>query len=400
MDGKKKVLFIVSSLNYGGAQKVVSNISTSLPDYYEIDILLNSDENIQYPYKGRLISLDVKEPGKRDGIVYQFRVFCKRLRTIRRLKRMNRYDSVVSNLTSANVANILCRSYDCKTVITEVFMPSETPSFKENYIIGGLTTRYYNKADCVVAETKAIGDNLVRNHKVDIGKIYIIPNSIDTEEINRQAEREISEEEKSIFNHDKTFVTAGRMTYQKGQWHLIRAFSKVVQYDKEARLVIFGEGELKKYLSDLIKELKLEDNVLLYGFTDELDKYVGKCRAFVLPSMYEGMPTALLQAMAAGIPCITTDFFSGAREVLGDSQTPDEHIQETLFTDWGVLCPVFSGEFREPCDDLEHAESLFADSMIRMLSDEELWMRYSEAARIRSLDFDNKNIIQKWMDVI
>ena len=78
----KKVLFIVSSLNFGGAQKVISNITTSLPEEYEIDILLNSDKAIEYPYRGKIYSLDVDEPKDREGIFYQFKILIKRLKII------------------------------------------------------------------------------------------------------------------------------------------------------------------------------------------------------------------------------------------------------------------------------------------------------------------------------
>ncbi len=281
----KKVLFIVSSLNFGGAQKVISNITTSLPEEYEIDILLNSDKAIEYPYRGKIYSLDVAEPKDREGILYQFKIFMKRLKVIKDLKKQNHYDSVVSILTSANVANVLCRTKDCKSIVTEVLMPNENPSFKEKYIIGGLTTLFYNKADYVVAETTAIADDLIKNHRVSGNKIVEIPNSISVDGINEQADKPLTEDEKKIFNVEKTFVTAGRMHHQKAHWHLIRSFSKVVKKDPEAKLVIFGEGELKDMLMELIKAYHLEENVLLYGFTKELDKYVAKCRAFVFPSM-------------------------------------------------------------------------------------------------------------------
>ena len=399
-ENRKRVLFIVSSLNFGGAQKVVSNIVTTLPEQYEIDILLNSDKDIQFPYKGSIISLNVKEPKSREGLWYQFKVFCKRLAKIKQLKRENHYDSVVSILTSANVANVLCKTKNCKTVITEVAMPNENPSFKEKYIIGGLTTLFYSKADCVVAETKTIGDNLVINHRVDANKIVLIPNSINVNRINELASKLLSDAENDVFSVKTTFVTAGRMQYQKAHWHLIRAFSRVVENVPEAKLVIFGEGELYDMLTEYIVAYQLEDNVFLYGFTNELDKYVAKCRAFVFPSMFEGMPTALLQAMAVGTPCIVTDFYSGAREVLGDENTPQEHINDILFTKWGIMTPVCSGKLLAASDLLEREEDLLSKAMIDMLNDDDLRERYSIAAKARSYDFDNETVIRKWMEVM
>ncbi len=397
---EKKVLFIVSSLNFGGAQKVISSITTSLPDDYDIDILLNSDMDIQYPYRGKIYSLKIKEPKSREGIVYQFIVFLKRLRVIKKLKKMNHYDTVVSILTSANVANVLCKTRDCKSVITEVNMPNENPSFKEKYIIGGVTTKFYNKADCIVAETNAMADNLVKKHKVSADKIRIIPNSISVEGICKQAEKELTPEEMNVFCVKKTFVTAGRMQYQKAHWHLIRAFNEVVKKDSSAKLVIFGEGELKEMLQKLIDAYHLGENIFLKGFTNELDKYVSHCRVFVFPSMYEGMPTALLQAMAVGTPCLVTDFYSGAREIIGDENTPSEHIGDILYTEWGIMTPVCSGKYHNAEDPLEKEEFLLAEAMISLLNDDDLRGKYSLAVKKRSYYFDNDTVIKKWVEVI
>ena len=359
-----------------------------MPNNYEIDILLNSDNDIQYPYRGRIYSLGIKEPHNRKSISYQARVFVKRMLILRKLKHDNQYEASISIITSANIANVLTKVSGCRTVITEVYMPNERPSFKEKYIIGSLTSTYYNKADRIVAETKAIGAYLINTHRVDPDKIVIIPNSIDVDEINTLAQKQLNDKERDIFNKESTFVTAGRITYQKAHWHLIRAFSKVVQYDRSAKLVIFGEGELKEMLIGLVKAYRLENNVFLHGFTGELDKYVARCRAFVMPSMYEGMPTALLQAMAVGVPCIITDFYT------------DSHIQGVLYTEWGVMCQMFSGQYHSAEDELEESENVFAYAMIEMLSNKEIYSRYCVASRRRSIAFDNKNVIRKWMEII
>lgn len=395
----KKVLFIVSSLNYGGAQKIISNVTTTLPEEYDIDILLNSDENIQFPYRGKIYSLDIREPRNREGLWYQFKVFLKRIKYIKKLKIANHYESVISIMTSANVANIICKTKDCKTIIIDVTFLDETPSFKEKYIIGNLVSHFYNKADAIVAETQAVADNLVLKHNVRKEIIYVIPNSINVFAIKRLAENKLDEKESKIFT-DKTFVSAGRMVYQKAHWHLIRAFSKVVEHDKDAKLVIFGEGKLKNYLLKLIKEYDLEENIFLYGFTNKLDSYVSKCRAFLFPSMYEGMPIAILQAMAVGVPCIITDFYSGARELLGDEKISKDHIKEVVYTKWGIICPMFSGNYLSKNDDLEENEIIYAGEIIKMLEDNDWRDKYAKAASERSLYFDNSNIIKKWMEVI
>ena len=82
----RKIAFIVSSLDTGGAQRAVSNIVTNWPDDWEIDIILNNAAIIKYPYKGNIIDLKIKEPKNRKSIWYQLKVFLKRFRRIKSLK--------------------------------------------------------------------------------------------------------------------------------------------------------------------------------------------------------------------------------------------------------------------------------------------------------------------------
>ncbi len=397
---KHKVLFVVSSLDSGGAQKVISNITTSLPGDWELDILLNSDKSIVYPYEGSIYSLGIREPKDRNNLLYQAVVLSRRLKTIRRLKKVRHYDSVVSILTSANVANVLTKTPDCKTVITEVIMPSESPTFKEKYIIGRLNSIFYKRADLVVVETKAIAYHLINATRVSSSKIRVIPNSINVGAIREEAAKPLSDEESILFDRKRTIVTAGRMEYQKGQWHLVRAFSKVVEAVPDAKLVIFGQGELYRTLLELIQSLHLEGKAVLHGFTKDLNKYLANCRVFVLPSMFEGMPTALLQAMAVGTPCIVSDFFSGAREVLGDEETPEDRICSIMYTKYGIMTPVCSGAYLSSKSPLEEAEVFLTEAIIRMLKDDELFNQYSDAVQKRIKDFDNETIIREWMEVL
>lgn len=91
-----KVLFVVSSLNTGGAQRVLSNIVTHLPDGWHIDILLNSSAKIVYPFKGNVISLGMKEPKDRSSWWYQLKVLLHRLWILKRLNRTRGYVACVS----------------------------------------------------------------------------------------------------------------------------------------------------------------------------------------------------------------------------------------------------------------------------------------------------------------
>jgi glycosyltransferase involved in cell wall biosynthesis len=107
----------------------------------------------------------------------------------------------------------------------------------------------------------------------------------------------------------------GRLDKQKDFPTLIRAFAQVKQ-QLPARLMILGEGQDRKLLSDLVQELGLEKDVALPGFVDNPFAYMKRSALFVLSSLYEGLPTVLIEAIAVGTPVVSTDCKSGPAEIL------------------------------------------------------------------------------------
>ncbi len=396
---KHKILIVSSSLDTGGAQKMISNITTNLPKGWEADILLNSDKNIQFPYKGKIFSLDIPEPSSRTSILYQGRVLLKRLRVLRGLKRKNRYRACISLLDSANVANIVTGHKYCKVIVTAVINMSESRHIKVyKYIVFPLVKLFYNHADRIIAQNTAIRDDLIRHFGLRKELFTIIYNGIDGKAIEKISQRPLEKDDATWFSREKTIVTAGRLTYAKGQWHLIRAFTKVLEEVPDARLVIFGIGELEEYLNRLIREYGIEKSVYIKGFDAELDKYIANSAVFVLPSMLEGMPTALLEAMACGTASIVTDFKSGAREIM--DFPAESRIADIIRTDYGMITPICSGELREAGEPLEKHEKMLAEAVIRILKDRNLRAECARGGKKRSRDFEMKKLVEQWIEVI
>ena len=137
----------------------------------------------------------------------------------------------------------------------------------------------------------------------------VIPNPVF---VNTEGFPEVKERRKAI-------VTVGRLHPQKNQKLLIDAFSMIANQISEYTLEIYGDGELKKALQKHINDLGLSKRAFLKGTSKQIHKLIYDAALFVLSSDYEGLPNTLLEAMALGIPSISTDCKpGGAREIIDD----------------------------------------------------------------------------------
>lgn len=178
-----------------------------------------------------------------------------------------------------------------------------------------LCLRYLKKNDGVIAVSNGVADDVVHNFEVPRELIDVIYNPLVTPEISNLA----SEEVEHPWLVDKSLpvvLGAGRLTAQKNFSLLIRAFSKI-QKESPCRLIILGQGEEHDELKQLIQSLGLSGMVDLHGFVGNPYSYMYKSDLFVLSSNWEGLSNVLVEALAVGIPVVSTDCPSGPAEVLG-----------------------------------------------------------------------------------
>lgn len=397
----KRILFVISHLYGGGAERALSNLVTHIPDDWEIDILLNNDKTETYPYRGKLISLDV-ENERMGSVLFHFRLLLKRIKKLYQLKKNNGYAACVSFLDSSNVANILTGNKYCKVIISarnSLQRQSVLPQYK--YVVIPLVRLLYNRADRIVAVSKGVGSELIRNFSLKKDKVTVIENGYDINELNRLAEESLTDAEQMCMQGGKVIVTAGRLVDVKGYQHLIRAFAETQKQVTEARLVIAGEGELEEGLKHLAKNCGIEDKVFFTGFTKNPCRLVCKADAFVMASLYEGFPNAMAEAVCLGIACIATDFHTGAREILApDMAESDVQIRKMTEAEYGVLVPLCSGQKYKGREPLERAEKELAEAMTLMLQDSEKRDYYKQQSRLRAKTLTIEEFVSRWLEII
>ncbi len=138
-------------------------------------------------------------------------------------------------------------------------------------------------------------------------KVIMLNNAIDAKkfmynfELSKRLKEDMNLEDKFIIGH------IGRFTKQKNHIFLIDIFSEILKLDKSARLILIGMGEEEEKIRDKVKVLKLEESVKFLGVRNDVYRLMQVFDIFLFPSLYEGLPVTLIEAQAAGLPCIISD---------------------------------------------------------------------------------------------
>lgn len=183
----------------------------------------------------------------------------------------------------------------------------------------------YRYADGIVAVSNGVADDLATELRIARGQIRVIHNPIVTPALLRKAVEPLDHPWYEV-GQPPVILGVGRLAAEKDFSTLIRAFARV-RRSRAARLMILGDGEERASLESLVRELNLEQDVALPGFTDNPYPYMKRSAAFVLSSRWEGLPTVLVEAMACDTPVVATDCPFGPAEILENGR-------------WGRLVPI------------------------------------------------------------
>jgi len=173
---------------------------------------------------------------------------------------------------------------------------------------------WYRRADRVVAVSAGVGDDLIRTLRLPKRSLAVVPNGLDLEAVRRLAAE--TTDHRWLVDHDVPVILAvGRLATQKAFDQLIEAFA-VLRRTRSARLLILGEGRIRRSLEAQVQALGLQDDVDLPGETSNVFAYMARADLFVLSSRWEGFPNVLVEALACGCPVVATDCPSGPSEIL------------------------------------------------------------------------------------
>ena len=257
--------------------------------------------------------------------------------------RRSRPRAVLSGLDVMNVsvlAGQILAGVELPIVVSVhvVLSQSLSRNLRDRLFLSPMVRLLYPRAAGVVAVSEAVKEDLRNWVQLPHSRVRVIHNSVDLKGIARAVSKDLPGGSKL---GAKTILTLGRLVEEKDHVTLIRAFAKVATTDPEVKLVILGEGPMRRELENLVKHLDLMDRISLPGFVDNPFSWLAQARLFVLSSQFEGFGNVVIEALATGCPVVSTDCPGGSTAILqhgrfgrltpvGNSDAMADAINESL----------------------------------------------------------------------
>ncbi len=293
-----KIFLVIPTLKQGGAERVMSEFANEFANQnHEVHLILLASAEDFYIIDDRITihRMSYINRGKFRRTFDEMKVLFK----LRSLLSFHRPDATLSFMDKYNVLTLLA---SCSLKLKVFVSDRSNPNKQISTFLSLLKVLTYRHAAGIIAQTSLAKEILEKNTRNK--NIKIIPNPVKRVELFPQIKRE------------KLIINIGRLVPEKGQEYLLEAFSKLNKPDW--KLVILGEGPLHEELKTYCEDLNIENNVYMPGAVNNVDQWLAQSSIFAFTSISEGFPNALVEAMSAGLPCISFDCDAGPRDIIKD----------------------------------------------------------------------------------
>lgn len=384
-------LLISQSLVGGGAEKVAANLSIALSNTDKVYILTYDKDNNEFPYAGERINIDCA--GGNVGLIKKIRNAIYRIAKVKQIKKAYHIDCSISLLPQTDYVNVLTKCTNEKVVVE---ISTNTSAATQGRLKHLFRKFVLQRADYVVAVSEGARRDIVKLYSLDANKTATIYNTCDLTAINSKVSGDAPAVNAEQFG-EKYIITMGSFRKPKGHWHLIKAFSCIADQIPEYNLVILGDGEYRNQYEKLISTLGLDGRVVMPGFLTDPYQIVANASLFAFSSIYEGFGNVIIEAMACGVPVISSDCNYGPREIISPDIDVEKRAEKVEYHKYGCLIPNFGMQDIDCTKTITLEERLYAEGMLSILMNQSLQKKYIEMGLERAKDFDNSYYAKKWL---
>ncbi len=351
------ITIYIGSLSGGGAERVCCNLANFLSKKEHNVTMLTVSKTDELSYDlDNAVNLETLESDKRikNGVL---RTLLKQIKLLSFVRKHKTDVYIVMLPKTIRSLMIYKKFIKAPIVFSERADPSSYDKKTQKYLKTAA-----KKAEGIVFQTE---DAKAWYLPSITNKSIVIPNAINSDFIRPEYTGE----------RGKSIVAAGRLSEQKNFKLLIDAFASVSPEYPEYNLKIFGKGPLEKELKDYAEALEVADKTQFMGYVSNMPEQLEKASVFVLSSDFEGMPNALMEAMALGLPCISTDCPAGGpKYLIRDGEN-------------GLLIPVGN-------------RGKMAEAVLKILGDKESADKMGKNARMVAEELAPERIYGKWEEFI
>jgi len=287
-----RILLIIDSLSVGGAEDVATNLSVSLKKNKQKVALLVLSKKIETPNYKKLCVASVE-----IFFMTKRKYSCASLREARNIIKKFNPDIINSSLSGYYYSFLLRKASKAKIVHTIQNTYRYDSTWKGRFF----HRLFLPYAQAIVAVSQNVAKTIPMYNK----NIITIPNCTEIFSIDKTKKFDLKKIIKKS-SDSIIFINVANLRAEKNHLLLIKSFARLKDHIPRAKLLLAGDGVMRKKIEKTIQELELKNDVVLLGRRNDIRELLKACDIFVLTSISEGLPLAMLEAMMAKLPVIST----------------------------------------------------------------------------------------------
>ena len=378
---QKRIMLMVPLLDQGGQERICALTAQLLKEQCQVCLLVFSTKDMIYDVSG--VDLIDLNRGSKKGLFGKLLNVLVRVKEVKKIKKDRKIDIAYSFGPSANLVNALSKGNEKVWLGVRGYDALPEHQYEK---------RLYKRADKVICCSKVMADDVGKMiHSNHVDYLY---NPCEVEKFRELGLEKINPAHlRFLEEKGPNIISVGRATDRKGFWHQIKSFALIKKSIPDAKLIFVGDGDFEAY-KKLADDLNIRQSILFAGVQKNPFSYLAKASLYLLTSSAEGFPNALVEAMAMGVPIMSTNCKTGPSEILADDYESVSDNQKVHIGEYGIIIPVFNPVKNLDASVIEPEEYIMAQEAIKILSDEEKLDEMRNAARKRSECFTQDKYLE------